>query len=224
MVMLGFLSILTSKAVPSKASTIFKSSSSSSTTEIKAMTWNMAAINNNPFEYWISNDDPEYNNLMKKVSDFIANPKTDKDVKIAKIFTDKMFDQLSEKMKAVGWDGVDEVRTIWEDDYRNRKSISEFIKDGMIGKKRLASMPDRVSNTIVTSDKSVVTRPTVINCYEGELGSIDSWWAQWSNFIFNKKISVKREDSVDDIGVYELISPISKQNILKSQSMKQKYQ
>ena len=56
MVMLGFLSILTSKAVPSKASTIFKSSSSSSTTEIKAMTWNMAAINNNPFEYWISND------------------------------------------------------------------------------------------------------------------------------------------------------------------------
>ena len=44
----------------------------------------------------------------------------------------------------------------------------------------------------------------------GELGSIDAWWAQWSNFVFNKKISVKREDSVDDIGVYELISPISK--------------
>ena len=104
---------------------------------------------------------------MKKVSDFIANPTADKDVKISKIFTDKMFDHLSEKMKAVGWDGVDEVRTIWEDDYRNRKSISEFIKDGMIGKKRLASMPDRVSNTIITSDKSAVTRPTVINCYEG---------------------------------------------------------
>ena len=45
--------------------------------------------------------------------------------------------------------------------------IQGFIKDGMIGKKRLASMPDRVSNTIITSDKKVVTRPTVINCYEG---------------------------------------------------------
>ena len=112
--------------------------------------------------------DPEYNILMKKVSDFIANPTEDKDVKISKIFTDKMFNQLSAKMNAVGWDGVDEVRAIWEDDYRNRKSISEFIKDGMIGKKRLASMPDRVSNTIITSDKTVVTRPTVINCYEGD--------------------------------------------------------
>ena len=61
---------------------------------------------------------------MKKVSDFIASPSADKDIKISKIFTDKMFDQLSNQMKAVGWEGVDEVKTIWEDDYRNRKSIS----------------------------------------------------------------------------------------------------
>ena len=111
--------------------------------------------------------DPEYNKLIKKVSDFITDPSSGKDVKISDIFTDEMFDQLSNKMKNVGWAGVDEVRTIWEDDYRNRKSISEFIKDGMIGKKRLASMPDRVSNTISLSDNTVVTRPTVINCYEG---------------------------------------------------------
>ncbi len=45
---------------------------------------------------------------MKKVSDFISHPSTDKDLKISKIFTDKMFDELSEKMKAIGWDGVDE--------------------------------------------------------------------------------------------------------------------
>ena len=94
-------------------------------------------------------------------------PVDDTILKINNDDLDKMFNQLSAKMNAVGWDGVDEVRTIWEDDYRNRKSISEFIKDGMIGKKRLASMPDRVSNTIITSDKKVVTRPTVINCYEG---------------------------------------------------------
>ena len=73
---------------------------------------------------YIHLQDPEYNSLMKKVSDFIASPSADKDIKISKIFTDKMFDQLSNQMKAVGWEGVDEVKTIWEDDYRNRKSIS----------------------------------------------------------------------------------------------------
>lgn len=210
MVLLGFFSILTSKATPSKASTIFKSAVSNGNAQIKAMTWNMAAINNNPFEYWISNDDPEYNSLMKEVSDFISHPSADKDLKISKIFTDDMFDELSEKMKAVGWDGVDEVRKIWEEDYRDRKSISGFIKDPVIGKKRLASMPDRVSNTIITVDEGVVTRPTVINCYEGELGSIDAWWKQWSNFVFTKKISVKKEGVVEKTNIYELMSPIRK--------------
>ena len=28
--------------------------------DLSAVTWNMAAINNNPFEYWITNDDPKY--------------------------------------------------------------------------------------------------------------------------------------------------------------------
>ena len=55
----------------------------------------------------------------------------------------------------------------WNDNYKDRKIVSEFIKDGVlgdkrlssvlfescdaIGKKRLASMPDRLTNTIAVS-------------------------------------------------------------------------
>ena len=41
---------------------------------VKAVTWNIAAINNNPFEYWITNDDESYNKIMKSVSEYIENP------------------------------------------------------------------------------------------------------------------------------------------------------
>ena len=37
-------------------------------------TWNIAAINNNPFEYWITHDDADYNALMEGVQSFIDQP------------------------------------------------------------------------------------------------------------------------------------------------------
>ena len=37
-------------------------------------TWNIASVNNNPFEYWVSHPDPAYNELMEGVQDFIDNP------------------------------------------------------------------------------------------------------------------------------------------------------
>ena len=42
--------------------------------KLSAITWNMAAINNNPFEYWITHDDRAYNQLMEDVSTFINDP------------------------------------------------------------------------------------------------------------------------------------------------------
>lgn len=32
---------------------------------LRVATWNVAAINNNPFEYWITHDDANYNALMQ---------------------------------------------------------------------------------------------------------------------------------------------------------------
>ena len=115
---------------------------------IRATTWNMAAINNNPFEYWITNEDPVYNRIMKDVSAFIENPGVH-DVTVESIFSDAMAEELLREMSDIGW-GVEETRQEWNLHYKGRKIISEFIKDGELGKKRLASMPDRVTNSINT--------------------------------------------------------------------------
>ena len=57
-----------------------------SNSDFHALTWNMAAINNNPFEYWITAEDPSYNRLMKDVSNFIQSPGSS-DVAVSSVFT-----------------------------------------------------------------------------------------------------------------------------------------
>ncbi len=69
--------------------------------KLRLVTWNMAAINNNPFEYWITHDDPVYTRLMEDVSAFIQAP-GDKDVPVHQVFTDAMFDELCVAMTAAG--------------------------------------------------------------------------------------------------------------------------
>ena len=41
---------------------------------LRVVTWNVAAINNNPFEYWITHEDAAYNKLMADVESFIDAP------------------------------------------------------------------------------------------------------------------------------------------------------
>ena len=62
------------------------------------------------------------------------------------------------KMKDVGWAGVDEVDKMWKDDFRSRKIVGTFLASVPFGKKRLASMPDRVTNTIRTENGNVMRR------------------------------------------------------------------
>jgi len=173
------------------------------TTAEKALTvatWNIAAINNNPFEYWIHSEDESYNKLMSDVQAFISEP-GDKDVRVKEVFTDAMWDELKEKMKGAGWAGVDDVDDLWQDDYRRRKIVSGFLKDAELGSKRLASMPDRVTNTIRSVDGNKM-RPTVINCYEQEFSSLQDWWTQWKTFIFETEVNGKP--------VYGLLQPIKR--------------
>jgi hypothetical protein len=114
---------------------------------LNLVTWNVAAVNNNPFEYWITSEDPEYNRMMKNVSDMIENPGAN-DITVKEVISDAIMLDLFYELEKIGWKGVNETKYRWEHEYRDRKIISEFIKDGMLGKKRLASMPDRVTNTI----------------------------------------------------------------------------
>jgi hypothetical protein len=177
--------------------------------KINAVTWNVAAINNNPFEYWITNEDPKYNSLMKNVSSVIQNPGAF-DVPVNEVFSDKMFDQLLNRMTRIGWKGMNETKDYWTNDFRNRKIISQFVKDPVIGKKRLASMPDRVTNTMHTYTGASVMRPTVINCFEGDLSSTPIWFAKWMEFFFDRVITVKKDGRDTATHIYKMLPPISK--------------
>ena len=87
--------------------------------------WNIAAINNNPFEYWITYpESPEYEKLMVNVENFLENP-GENDVEVSKVFTEDMFTKLDARMTGVGWKSV---RSYWENDFRNRKIVSGFMK------------------------------------------------------------------------------------------------
>jgi len=176
-------------------------------------TWNIAAINNNPFEYWLTMEDkPEYEDLMKNVESFIESPQ-DNDVPVHTVFTEDMFDKLETRMKSVGWDGMDTVRNeYWEKDYKHRKIISQFLKDPLLGSKRLASMPDRVTNTIHVADSDVpACRPTVINSYDGDLSTLEKWFKAWEQFMFLHPLKQKTSQGTDTSLIpYQMLQPIKR--------------
>jgi hypothetical protein len=157
--------------------------------EIKVVSWNIAAINNNPFEYWITSPDPGYTDLMKGVQNFMETPEND--LLVHQIFTDEMFHELQEEMRAQSIRGVEDLVFFWKGEYRNRYSIQEFLKDHSIGEKRLASMPDRITNTINLQDGSKCMRPTAINAYNGRpLDSRALWWSEWKKFMFHTQVNI----------------------------------
>lgn len=169
---------------------------------VSALTWNVAAVNNNPFEYWIHFEDRGYTELMQGVEEFLDNPAPEQDVEVGSVFTDRMFQELVQLMREEGMPGVDEVEEkFWRGgDLRlaHRRVVSEFIKDTTLGSKRLISMPDRVTNTINVVTRSEgeprpppVCRPTVINNYEGDLSTSDLWWEQWKQFMFRCSVTVR---------------------------------
>lgn len=206
--MVGWLAVITVIAVVFYLQPGLSSDKAAREVDLRAITWNMAAINNNPFEYWITNEDPGYNQLMEDVSTFINSP-GDNDVPVHEVFTQAMFDELCQEMVGAGWEGVAETRARWQTEYKDRRIITEFIKDGTLGKKRLASMPDRYTNTINTVDGAVVTRPTVINCYAGDLSTVDKWWAQWKKFMFGTSVTVKGRGGEEKTTVVRgMLSPI----------------
>jgi len=161
-----------------------------SRSRLTCLSWNIAAVNNNPFEYFIhyplSN---EYDELMQAVEGFVDNPGA-ADVPVSEVFTNEMFAELKALMTAEGWSGIEETEKYWLDSIQGRKIMSEFIKDKSLGSKRLASMPDRVTNTINTLDKGTLNRPTVISCALADMTQMASWWAAWKTFMFDTSVQV----------------------------------
>lgn len=78
--------------------------------------------------------------------------------------------------------------------------------DAEIGSKRLASMPDRTTNTVRT-DAGLAYRPTVINCYAGApLDSVAMWWEAWRQFMFHDVMVVKGKEKTG----HQLLVPIKR--------------
>jgi hypothetical protein len=203
-------------------------------------TWNIAAINNNPFEYWITmKENPAYEQLMVNVEHFLETPQ-EKDVPVSEVFTEDMFTRLDGQITKVGWTSV---RSYWEKDFKDRKIVSQFMKvnslgrmpwiscvlvmsshfilfiqtfyilqqDPLLGSKRLASMPDRITNTInVEGSDEPVCRPTVINMYDGDLSTMQKWWAAWEKFMFVTPLKIKTTTGVEEQVPYAMLQPIKK--------------
>ena len=172
------------------------------------VTWNIAAINNNPFEYWITHPDPEYNALMKNVQEFIDNPGA-MDIKLEEICGNDIISELMEAMREQNLQGVEEVEGMWKQTYSQKKGIQEFLLDKSIGVKRLTSMPDRITNTIHNVDGSTALRPSVLSAYDEDMSSVEVWWLQWKEFMFRREVKVHSRDGNEGPRIVcQLIEPI----------------
>lgn len=146
--------------------------------------------------------------MMRAVEAFIDNP-GEGDIPLSGVFTAAMFDRLLIAMAQQGWSGIDKVADMWREDFSKRTLIKGFLKDKELGAKRLASMPDRVTNTINTTDGKVVYRPTVINNYQQEMRDLGSWFDQWYEFMFATEVSIKgKRGDIKQQKVCELLQPI----------------
>jgi len=176
--------------------------------DFRVASWNIAAINNNPFEYWLTLENDYYDNLMEQVQEKMVNP-GEADVRVDSVFTEKMFQQLVSDMKRSlpksQSSAIKSTIKVWKNDFKSRQIISEFIKDGLLGKKRLASMPDRVTNTIPLVDGNFAYRPTVINCFPSSLDSVAEWWTKWRKFMFTDKINTVRSGETRPVDMLKII-------------------
>eukprot|EP00051_Salpingoeca_urceolata_P029230 m.489313 g.489313 ORF g.489313 m.489313 type:complete len:519 (+) comp26601_c0_seq1:291-1847(+) len=189
------------------------------TMRLKTMSWNIAAVNNNPFEYYVTSDDAEYLKLMQSVEQFLSDPGQG-DIAVEQVFTGEMWMTLRGRLEqaGVGAEHLPFVDEMWEGDLKQRTIVAGFLKDSGLGAKRLISMPDRVTNTIrVTpassspaSEPDLACRPTVINMYEGDLGSTEAWFGAWLEFMFNKEFHLAGQSGGATQRAVDLLVPISK--------------
>ena len=131
---------------------------------------------------------------MDDVERFINAPGAE-DVPVERVFSPAMFQDLKALMLAAGWDPehVSDTEKAYESDFKNRKIVTQFLKDGTLGSKRLASMPDRVTNTVHLASGAQAYRPTVINCFGGVFAPealMSDWWGAWKAFMFQDQFEI----------------------------------
>jgi hypothetical protein len=166
-------------------------------------------VNNNPFEYHMDHEDEAHTQLIASCEEFILNP-GGRDITVEECMPAALVGELQAAMEKEGWDGVGQTMALWESDLKSRKIVSGFLADKSIGSKRLTSMPDRISNTINTSNEGAVCRPAVMNQFEGALGTKDAWWSQWKEFMFERELEIKEKGGCATKRVCEMLGKIQR--------------
>ena len=111
-----------------------------SNVKVCVSTWNIAAVNNNPFEYWVTYPDAAYNDFMRRVEQIIASQD---ELVVNQIFTESMFSELIDELKALDFGGLEPLRLLWRQDLSCRSAITGFLKDKALGEKRLTRYSPR---------------------------------------------------------------------------------
>ncbi len=164
-----------------------------SKTTIRVSSWNVAAINDNPFEYYVTIDSSangntnvkqkNYERTMEEIDEKLINADRHA-IKVKDIVSREMLlDARREILKTLDWteSECDLAIEFFTQHFAERKILSDFLLDADIGAKRLCSMPDRLT-TKVSSEKC---RPCVTTSYSDvAVLSDDSKWWRWSRWFW----------------------------------------
>ena len=118
-------------ASASIAHAMVEEDASSDSETLRVASWNVAAINNNPFEYWITHEDADYNRLMYAVQGFIDAP-GERDVAVSAVFGNSQWLELKELMRAEGWSGLARTEQRWQSDFQHRKIIRQVSRRSLL--------------------------------------------------------------------------------------------
>jgi len=158
--------------------------------KLSIATWNLGTLNKNPFEHWLTiKDNPEYESIMTKIEKFIETP-GELDVPVSEVFTQEMFEKLDNRITTEAeWESME---SFWNDDYKNRKIVSGFLKDKILYRKEFVRIPDRMTGTIEVTDNDFgyECRPAVVNRYEGDLSTTEEWYKKWERFMFDHIVAM----------------------------------
>ena len=173
-----------------------------SKTTIRVSSWNVAAINDNPFEYYVTIDSSangntnvkqkNYERTMEQIDEKLINADRHA-IKVKDIVSREMLlDAKREILKTLDWteSECDLAIEFFTQHFAERKILSDFLLDADIGAKRLCSMPDRLT-TKVSSEKC---RPCVTTSYSdvAVLSDDSKWWQEWLRYVFDEKGGVAK--------------------------------
>jgi hypothetical protein len=157
---------------------------------LNVVSWNTAAPNNNPFEFWSMHENKEYDDMMCAVQKCLDCP-AELDVALNDVFTNSMYEVLRLELSYQGMQDLDALDEIWNSNMKHRKAITGFLKDTSFGDKRLISMPDRMTSSIKTLSGQERFRPSPITGITEDMRDIPTWWSLWKKYMFETSVCVR---------------------------------